>query len=110
MKKPLVITVIGGIAIIAGVVFYLSNEKKNNENATEREPETKKPGERFPIPYTALNEQKSNVASTISERHSAAAQIIQNTLNEKNNEVNDGGHKVDFDEIDRRLNSLLDEE
>ena len=53
---------------------------------------------------------KSTTASTISERHTVAAQIIRETLSEENNETGESEHKVDFDEIDSSLDSLLDEE
>ena len=107
MKKPLVIAAICGIAIVVGVVVYLNNEKKKKADGKEQQPEVKEPEE---VSYVDLNEKKSNTASTISERHTVAAQIIRETLSEENNEMGESEHKVDFDEIDSSLDSLLDEE
>lgn len=109
MKKPLIIAAVCGIAIVVGVVIYLCNEKKKNTEDKTPEPNAKEPEEKPQASYVDLNEQKSNVASTISERHTVAAEIIRETLSEENNEVGESEHKVDFDEIDSSLDSLLDE-
>ncbi len=108
MKKTLIIAAVCGIAIVVGVVVYLSSEKKANEK--KRQSEVEKPEEESQVSYTDLNEQKANVVSTISERHTVAAQIIRDTLNEEKDEVDETARKVDFDEIDNSLDSLLDEE
>lgn len=110
MKKPLIIAAICGIAIVVGVIVYLSNEKKKKADEKEQQPEVKKPEEESQVSYVDLNDMKSNTASTISERHTVAAQIIRETLSEENNETGESEHKVDFDEIDSSLDSLLDEE
>lgn len=108
MKKPLIIAAVCGITIVVGVVIYLSSEKKANEK--KRQLEVEKPEEKAQVSYTDLNEQKSNTVSTISERHTVAAQIIRDTINEENDENGETARKVDFDEIDNSLDSLLDEE
>lgn len=110
MKKTLIIATACGIAIVVGGALYVSNEKKKKENSKEQESKIKKTDEESAVSYSSLNEQKSNVAFTITERHTEASQIIRETLNEENNEVSENEHKVDFDEIDRSLDSLLDEE
>lgn len=110
MKKPLIIAAVCGIAIVVGVVIYLCNEKKKNTEDKTPEPNAKEPEEKPQASYVDLNEKKSNVASTISERHTVAAEIIRETLSEENNEVGESEHKVDFDEIDSSLDNLLDEE
>lgn len=107
MKKSLVIATVLGIAVAAGVVWYIENNKKTNEKNDE--PIKSMPNDEIPT-YSELNEQKSAVASTISERHSVAAQIIKESLEESNTDVSKSNHKVDFDEIDSSLDNLLDEE
>lgn len=107
MKKSLVIAAIWGTAVVLGIVWYVENNKKNDETDNEfikNELDDEKPF------YSILNEQKSTVASTISERHGAAAQIIKEILDKDNVEVSESEHKVDFDEIDSNLGNLLDEE
>lgn len=108
MKKPLLIAIVCGIAIVAGVVICL----KHNKNSEEKffRPNVKDQEEKMPASYTSFNEQKSNIASTILERHTVVAQIMKDTLSEENNEVGENLHKVDFDEIDSSLDSLLDKE
>ena len=51
MKKPLVIAAICGIAIVVGVVVYLSNEKKKKADEKEQQPEVKEPEEQDTINY-----------------------------------------------------------
>lgn len=108
MKNPLIIATVCGIAIMVGVVIYLKNDK--NSEVKNPQPDVKAPEEKTQDSYASLNEQKSNVVSTILERHTVAAQIMRDTLCEENNEVSENEHKVDFDEIDSSLDSLLDEE
>jgi|GEM_PF-4054441 len=111
MKKPLIIAAVYGIAVVVGIVRYITNKKEKNENIKEQGLTRKEPEEDIPnVSYSDLHEQKADVASTISERHSAVSQIIRETLNEENNDVSESEHKVDFDEIDSSLDSLLDEE
>lgn len=110
MKKTLIIAAVCGIAMVVGAVIYLCNEKQKNTEDKTPEPKAKEPEEESQASYVDLNEQKSSVASTISERHTVAAEIIRETLSEENNEVGESEHKVDFDEIDSSLDNLLDEE
>ncbi|MGN0609879.1 MAG: hypothetical protein ACI4J6_11780 [Oscillospiraceae bacterium] len=109
MKKSLIIVAVLGIAVAAGTVWYIENNKKNN-NQNNQEP-IEKESDAKKTSYSNLNEQKSMVASTISDRHSVAAQIIRETLdedNEDNFEVSESVHKVDYDEIDSSLDKLID--
>lgn len=108
MKKPLIIAVVCGIAIVVGVVIYIKQHKNRKEKIFQSD--AKEPEEKTQVSYAGLNEQKSNVASTILERHTVAAQIMKDTISEENNEVGEGKHNVDFDEIDSSLDSLLDKE
>lgn len=108
MKKPLIIVVVCGIATVVGVVICLKHNKNSEEKNSQ--PDAKETEEKTKISYAGLNEQKSNIASTILERHTVAAQIMKTTLSEENNEVGENKHKVDFDEIDSSLDSLLNKE
>lgn len=111
MKKTLIIAAVCGITAVVGIVLYISNKKENDENIKDQEPIRNKSEENIPtVSYSDLHEHKVDVASTISKRHSVAAQIISETINGGNNDVSESKHKVDFDEIDNNLDILLEEE
>ena len=94
------------VAAAAGIVFYLYKDRfvqtvqKDDESEADKE-----------ILYDVEEQfvqEKVEVRTTLSERHKEAAQIIRETLEEPADE--DSRYKVDFDEIDSKLDELLDED
>ena len=90
------------VAAAAGVALYFY---KDRFMQTERKEEKESL-------YDAAEEyvkEKREVKSSLSERHKEAAKIIRETLEEEPTDK-DSRYKVDFDEIDSKLDELLDEE
>lgn len=109
MKKSLLAVIVGCfVAAIVTVVYFLNRKEQSVEKRTENRG-IKNTKTETPL-YPDLQQHKINIASSISERHSTMAQIVQETFIEENVDLSDSEHKVDFDEIDSSLDRLLDEE
>ena len=95
------------VAAAAGVVLYFYKDRfmQMVQNEDERKEEKASL-------YDAAEEyvkENREVKSSLSERHKEAAKIIRETLEEEPTDK-DSRYKVDFDEIDSKLDELLDEE
>lgn len=95
------------VATVAGIAFYLYKGRFMQTVQNEDESETDKENA-YDVEKKFVQE-KNEVRSTLNERHKEAAQIIRETLEEEPTDK-ESRYKVDFDEIDSKLDELLDEE
>ena len=95
------------VAAAAGIAFCLCKDRFMQ--AEQNEDERKEEKEPLYDEAEEFVKEKREVKSSLSERHKEAAEIIRETLEEELVEE-DSQHKVDFDEIDSKLDELLDEE
>ena len=113
MKKSSVIICIicGAITLVSVVVALINKGKKHKSDILQNDVDKRKAENEFPQVDSDFQQEKNQVANTILERHKFAAQVIKDTLEENNSyDVNDSKHKTDFDEIDKDLDMLLNEE